>query len=315
MKFLEVQVKVAKDVVGQDAKALVNDLEEGEIVMLENVRFHPGEKKGDEDFAKELASFADVYINDAFGSAHRAHVSTTTVAQFFDEKGFGLLLAKELEAIDRVLQSGEKPVLGILGGAKVSSKITIIENLLPAVDELIIAGGMAYTFVKAQGGSIGDSLVEDDKLDLALQILKSAEEYNVNVHLPVDTVVADDFSENANKKIELTNSISEGWQGLDIGPESVAKFSAVVKGSKTILWNGPMGVFEFERFSDGTKSLGEAIGKATKDGSFSLVGGGDSVAAVKKYNMEDNVSYVSTGGGAMLESLEGKVLPGVAAIR
>lgn len=312
---LGVMVDVASDVVGEDAQKKAAALKPGGVLLLENLRFREEEKGADKDFAEQLAHLADFYINDAFGTAHRKHASTAVIAEFFPEnKCFGFLMQKELEAIEKVLKSGEKPVTAILGGAKVSSKITIIENILPAIDNLIIGGGMTYTFVKAQGGEIGDSIVELDKTDLALEILKKAEEQNVKVYLPVDVVAADNFNNGAKTQIVPVNQIPEGWQGLDAGAETLEKFKEVILASKTILWNGPVGVFEFENFSHGTKSLGDAIEEATKNGAFSLVGGGDSVAAVKQFGYQDKVSYVSTGGGAMLESLEGIKLPGVAAM-
>ncbi|MGI9527269.1 MAG: phosphoglycerate kinase [Weeksellaceae bacterium] len=313
---LGIVVEVADDVVGEDAQKKVADLQPGNVLMLENLRFREEEEEGEEHFAEQLAKFGDIYINDAFGTAHRKHASTAIVAQYFDtdHKGFGALMEKELIAIDRVLHNSEKPVTAILGGAKVSSKITIIDNILPAIDNLIIGGGMTFTFIKAQGGEIGDSIVEDDKLDLANEILKKAEEQNVKVHLPVDVIAADDFNNGAKTQTVPVNEIPDGWQGLDIGPKSIENFAEVIKDSKTILWNGPVGVFEFENFAAGTKALGDAIEEATKNGAFSLVGGGDSVAAVKQFGYEDKVSYVSTGGGAMLESLEGIKLPGIAAM-
>lgn len=314
-EIIGVEVKFASDCVGEIAENAVNHLKTGEVLLLENLRFHDEEKSGDLDFAEQLSKLGDIYVNDAFGTAHRAHASTTIVAQFFPEnKCFGSLLAKEIESIDKVMASGEKPVLAVLGGAKVSSKITIIENILDKVDHLIIGGGMTFTFIKAQGGSIGDSICEDDKMPLALEILKKAKEKNVTIHLPVDVVAANAFSNDAQTQILDVNQIPEGWQGLDAGPKSLELFKKVVLQSKTILWNGPLGVFEMENFSKGTIALGNYIAEATKNGSFSLVGGGDSVAAVKQFGFEDKVSYVSTGGGAMLESLEGKTLPGIAAI-
>lgn len=309
------EVKFSPNTIGEEAKKAVSELQAGEILVLENLRFHEGEEKGDVDFAKQLAELGDVYVNDAFGTAHREHASTAVIAQFFPEtKFFGLLMAKELEAIDKVLHSGEKPITAVLGGSKVSTKITIIENILPAVDNLIIGGGMAFTFIKAQGGKIGNSLVEDDKLDLALEILKKAEEQNVKVYIPVDVVVADKFSNDADKKEVPANEIPDGWMGLDVGKKSQEINHEVIMKSKTILWNGPLGVFEMSNFAEGTVKLGDSIAEATKQGAFSLVGGGDSVAFVKQFNYADKVSYVSTGGGAMLESLEGLELPGVAAI-
>lgn len=312
---LNIQVKFVSNCVGKEVEEAMANLKSGEILLLENLRFHKEEKEGNQSFAKELAKWGDIYVNDAFGTAHRAHASTAVVAEFFGKnKCFGYLLAKEIEAINKVLKDGEKPVTAILGGSKVSSKITIIENILPAVDNLIIGGGMTYTFVKALGGEIGNSICEDDKLQLALDILEAAKQQNVEVFIGEDSIVANDFSNEADRQIVLTKEIPAGWQGLDIGPKTIAKFSEVVYNSKTILWNGPLGVFEMENFAVGTKAIGNAIFKATKNGAFSLVGGGDSVAAVKKFNYADKVSYVSTGGGAMLESLEGRELPGVAAI-
>ncbi|MCT7903909.1 Phosphoglycerate kinase [Candidatus Ornithobacterium hominis] len=309
-----VVVEVADDVVGEDAKEKAKNLKPGGVLMLENLRFREEEEQGEENFAKQLAELGDFYINDAFGTAHREHASTAVIAKYFKDKCFGYLMQKELEAIDKVLKNSDSPVTAILGGAKVSSKITVIDNILPAVDNLIIGGGMAYTFIKAQGGNIGNSIVEEDKTDLALKILKKAEEENVKVYLPIDIVVADDFNNGADSKVVKSNEIPDGWQGLDVGPETLEKLSKVIEESKTILWNGPVGVFEFENFAKGTKAIADAIENATKNGAFSLVGGGDSVAAVKQFNYEDKVSYVSTGGGAMLESLEGKKLPGVAAM-
>jgi phosphoglycerate kinase len=314
-KVLGVDIQFSKQTIGSEAQAQAKALQSGQIMLLENLRFYDEETKGDEQFAKALSTLADCYINDAFGTAHRAHASTTIVAQFFPEaKYFGYLLAQEIDAIDRVMSTGEKPVLAVLGGAKVSSKITIIENILDKVDHLIIGGGMSFTFAKAMGGQIGNSICEDDKQELALSILASAKEKGVQIHLPTDVVAGDQFSNDANQKVFLIDQIPDGWEGMDAGPESVAAFRKVVLQSKTILWNGPLGVFEFSHFSQGTIALGEAISASTKNGAFSLVGGGDSVAAVKQFNMENDVSYVSTGGGAMLESLEGKTLPGIAAI-
>ena len=315
-EIIGVQVKFIENCVGAAAEKAASELEPGEILLLENLRYHDEETAGDKSFAEQLSQLGDIYVNDAFGTAHRAHASTTIVAQFFPEKKcFGYLLAKEIESIDKVLNDNESPVLAILGGAKVSSKITVIENVLDKVDDLILGGGMAYTFIKAQGGQIGSSICEDDKQELALDILKKAKEKNVNVHLPVDVLAADSFSEFANTKVEPINEIPDGWQGLDAGPKSLENFAQVVKNSKTILWNGPLGVFEMEPFAKGTIALGDAIAEATNNGTFSLVGGGDSVAAVKQFGFENKVSYVSTGGGAMLEMLEGKELPGIAAIR
>ena len=301
--------------IGEDAQKASDNLKPGQVLLLENLRYHSEETKGDLGFAEALSKLGDFYINDAFGTAHRAHASTTIIAQFFPEnKCFGSLLAQEIESIDKVMQTGEKPVLAILGGAKVSSKITIIDNILDKVDHLIIGGGMTFTFVKALGGYVGDSICEDDKMDLALEILEKAKQKNVQIHIPVDVLAADDFSNEANTQIVDVRAIPENWQGLDCGPKSKAIFHEVVQKCKTILWNGPLGVFEMETFSTGTKALGDSIAEATKNGAFSLVGGGDSVAAVKQFGFENKVSYVSTGGGAMLESLEGKILPGIAAI-
>lgn len=314
-EILGVDVKVAEDVIGDDAKQKVEQLKAGEVLLLENVRFHAEEEKGDQEFAKALAAFGDIYVNDAFGTAHRAHASTAIVAEFFPEnKCFGLLMEQELTAINKVLTDGEKPVTAILGGAKVSSKITIINNILPVIDNLIIGGGMTYTFVKANGGQIGKSLVEDDKLDLAKEILAACEQHNVKVYLPIDNVIADDFNNMANTQVTKVGEIPDGWMGMDVAEETIKQNAEVIKNSKTILWNGPLGVFEMENFSKGTVALGDAIAEATANGAFSLVGGGDSVAFVKQFGYDDKVSYVSTGGGAMLESLEGKELPGVAAI-
>jgi phosphoglycerate kinase len=313
--IIGVNVNFVNDCVGSEVEAAAAALKPGEILLLENLRFHDEEKAGDRAFAEALSKLGDIYVNDAFGTAHRAHASTAIVADFFpDHKCFGYLLAQEIVSIKKVLETGEKPVLAVLGGAKVSSKITIIENILDKVDHLIIGGGMTFTFIKAQGGSIGDSICEDDKMELALEILDKARSKGVEVHLPSDVIAADAFDNKANTQICEVNAIPEGWQGLDAGPRSVEAFSQVVKESRTILWNGPLGVFEMERFAKGTIALGNAIAEATANGAFSLVGGGDSVAAVKQFGFEKDVSYVSTGGGAMLESLEGKVLPGIAAI-
>ena len=310
-----VEVKFVSNCVGEEAESAAANLEPGQILLLENLRFHEEETKGDKAFAEALSKLGDIYVNDAFGTAHRAHASTTVVAQFFPEKKcFGSLLAQEIESINKVMKTGEKPVLAVLGGAKVSSKITIIENILDKVDHLIIGGGMTFTFVKAKGGSVGDSICEDDKMELALEILKQAEAKNVKIHIPVDVIAADAFSNDANTQIMDVTKIPDGWQGLDAGPKSKALFHDVVMQCKTILWNGPLGVFEMESFANGTIELGNSIAEATKNGAFSLVGGGDSVAAVKQFGFENKVSYVSTGGGAMLESLEGKTLPGIAAI-
>ena len=312
---LGIEVLFSTNCIGQNAQTACDNLKPGQVLLLENLRYHAEETNGSLGFAEALSNLGDFYINDAFGTAHRAHASTTIIAQFFSEnKCFGSLLAQEIESIDKVMQTGEKPVLAILGGAKVSSKITIIDNILDKVDHLIIGGGMTFTFVKAQGGSVGDSICEDDKMELALQILERAKAKNVQVHIPVDVLAADDFSNDANTQIVDVRAIPEKWQGLDCGPKSKALFHEVVQKCKTILWNGPLGVFEMEAFSTGTIALGDSIVEATKNGAFSLVGGGDSVSAVKQFGFENKVSYVSTGGGAMLESLEGKTLPGIAAI-
>ncbi|QCE41172.1 phosphoglycerate kinase [Psychroserpens sp. NJDZ02] len=313
--IIGVETQFVSDCVGEEAEKAATNLEPGKILILENLRFHEEETKGDVAFAEKLAKLGDIYVNDAFGTAHRAHASTTVIAQFFPErKCFGYLLEKEIKSIDKVMKTGEKPVLAVLGGAKVSSKITIIENILDKVDHLIIGGGMTFTFIKAQGGSVGDSICEDDKMELALDILKQAKAKNVQIHIPVDVLAANAFSNDAETQVMDVTKIPEGWQGLDAGPKSIQMFHDVVLQCKTILWNGPLGVFEMETFAKGTIALGDAIAEATKNGAFSLVGGGDSVAAVKQFGFEDKVSYVSTGGGAMLESLEGKTLPGIAAI-
>jgi len=314
-KVLGRDVKFVENCVGELAEKAAFELKAGEILLLENLRFHAEEEAGDVEFAKKLSNLADIYVNDAFGTAHRKHASTAVIADFFPEKKcFGLLMAKELEAIDKVLHSGEKPVTAILGGSKVSTKITIIENILPAVDNLIIGGGMAFTFIKAQGGSIGNSLVEDDKLDLALEILEKAKKENVKVYIPVDVVVSKEFNNDAERIEVPVNEIPDGWMGLDVGKKTQEINHEVIMNSKTILWNGPLGVFEMSNFAVGTQALGDSIADATKQGAFSLVGGGDSMAFVKQFGYADKVSYVSTGGGAMLESLEGLELPGVAAI-
>jgi phosphoglycerate kinase len=314
-EIIGVDVKFASNCVGEVAEKAAASLQMGEVLLLENLRFHAEETKGDVEFSKQLAKLGDVYVNDAFGTAHRAHASTTIVAQFFPEnKCFGSLLAQEIISLKKILEEGEKPVLAILGGAKVSSKITIIENILDKVDHLIIGGGMSFTFIKAQGGKIGNSICEDDKQELALDILKQAKAKGVQIHIPVDVIAADDFSNDANTQICDINNIPDGWEGVDAGPKSRELFDKVVQKSKTILWNGPLGVFEMENFAGGTIALGNSIAEATKNGTFSLVGGGDSVAAVKQFGFENKVSYVSTGGGAMLESLEGKTLPGIEAI-
>ncbi len=314
-EVLGVKVKFVEDCVGEEVEKAAANLQSGEVLLLENLRFYEEETNGDEHFAEQLSELGDIYVNDAFGTAHRAHASTTVVAKFFEERCFGYLLAKEIKSLDKVLNSKEKPVTAVLGGAKVSSKITVIENILDKIDHLIIGGGMTYTFIKAQGGQIGNSLVEDDKQELALEILKKAKEKGVEVHLPVDSIIADSFSEQASTQTESVDNIPDGWMGLDVGPDTLKNFSDVISKSKIILWNGPLGVFEMDTFAKGTIQLGEAIAEATRNGAFSLVGGGDSVAAVKKFGLEDKVSYVSTGGGAMLEMLEGKSLPGIEAIK
>ena len=314
-KVLGREVKFCPDCMGEDALNMTGNLKPGEILLLENLRFYNEEEAGDKDFAEKLSKYGDAYVNDAFGTAHRKHASTAVIAQFFPStKFFGLLMAKELEAIDKVLKSGEKPVTAVLGGSKVSTKITIIENILPAIDHLIIGGGMAFTFIKALGGQIGNSLLEDDKQSLALEILEKAKAQNVKVYLPVDTIIADEFNNDADRREADIYDIPEGWMGMDAGPKSRDLFNDVILNSRTILWNGPIGVFEMPNFSAGTVALGDSIAEATKLGAFSLVGGGDSVAFVKQFGYDDKVSYVSTGGGAMLESLEGMELPGVAAI-
>jgi phosphoglycerate kinase len=308
-------VDFADDCIGEDAIQKSKELEKGEVLLLENLRFYKEEEKGDKAFAEKLSTLGDVYVNDAFGTAHRAHASTSIIAQFFpDAKVFGYLMAAELANAEKILNDAAKPFTAIMGGSKVSDKIELIEKLLDKVDNLIIGGGMAYTFAKADGGNIGTSLVEADKLDLALSLVKKAKEKGVNLLLPVDNVIADAFSNDANTNVAKTGEIPDNWMGLDIGPETVALFSKVVEESKTILWNGPMGVFEMEKFLVGTKAIAEAVAKATDNGAFSLIGGGDSAAAVAKFDMTADVSYVSTGGGALLEYMEGKELPGVKAI-
>lgn len=312
---LNIQVKFADDCIGKGAVTLAKELKSGEVLLLENLRFYKEEEKGDEGFAKKLAALGDVYVNDAFGTAHRAHASTAIVASFFPEaKYFGYLMAGELANAEKILNHAIKPFTAIMGGAKVSDKILLIEQLLNKVDNLIIGGGMAYTFAKAQGGNIGKSLVEEDKLDLANELIAKAKKKNVNLLLPVDSIIADAFAEDANTDKAKNDNIKDGWMGLDIGPESIKTFCGVIKASKTILWNGPMGVFEMEKFEEGTKSVAEAVVEATNKGAFSLIGGGDSAAAIAKFGFSNDVSYVSTGGGALLEYMEGKELPGVKAI-
>lgn len=308
-------VHFASDCIGTVAETAAAQLKPGEILLLENLRFYTEEEAGDLEFSKKLAQLGDIYVNDAFGTAHRAHASTTIIAQFFEgKKCFGTLLAKEIKSLNRVLKDSEKPVTAVLGGSKVSSKITVIENILDKVDHMIIGGGMTFTFIKALGGQVGDSICEDDKLQLALDILHLAKEKNVHIHIPVDVVAANAFSNDAETQIVDVREIPKGWQGLDAGPKSLENFKEVIMNSKTILWNGPLGVFEMENFAKGTIALGNYIAESTQKGAFSLVGGGDSVAAVKQFGLEPKMSYVSTGGGAMLEMLEGRTLPGIAAI-
>jgi len=307
-------VKFAGDCIGEEAFKLSAALQPGEVLLLENLRFYKQEEKGDEAFAEKLSKHGDIYVNDAFGTAHRAHASTTIVAKFFTEKGAGFVMAAELDNARKVLENAAKPFTAIMGGAKISDKILIIENLLDRVDNLIIGGGMAYTFFKAMGGNIGNSLVEADKLDLANELIKKAKAKGVELLLPIDSVIADKFAADANTDIANNTSIKDGWMGLDIGPQAIEVFRKTVESSKTILWNGPMGVFEMEKFAAGTKGIAEAVVKATKNGGFSLIGGGDSAAAVNQFGFNDDVSYVSTGGGALLEYFEGKVLPGVGAL-
>ena len=314
-EILGKEVLFASDCVGEIAETAAKNLQPGQVLLLENLRFYAKEEAGDVAFAKQLASLGDIYVNDAFGTAHRAHASTTIIAQFFEgKKCFGALLTKEIESLNRVLKNSEKPVTAVLGGSKVSSKITVIENILDKIDHMIIGGGMTFTFVKALGGKIGNSICEDDKMELALAILKIAKEKGVQIHIPVDVVAADAFSNDAQTQIVDVREIPDGWQGLDAGPKSLAAFREVIMESKTILWNGPLGVFELPAFANGTIALGNYIAESTVNGAFSLVGGGDSVSAVKQFGLEDKMSYVSTGGGAMLEMLEGRTLPGVAAI-
>lgn len=314
--LLGTKVKMAPDCVGAETKKMADELKPGEVLVLENLRFHKEEEGGDVEFAKQLAELGDCWINDAFGTAHRAHASTAVIAQFFpNDKLFGFLVESEVQSLDKVLKAPNRPFTAIMGGSKVSSKITIIENLLNSVDNLIIGGGMTFTFVKAQGGKIGGSLCEDDYLQLAKDLLAKAEKKGVKFYFATDVVEADAFAETANTKVVPSDNIDEGWSGLDIGPESIKTFSKVINDSKTILWNGPAGVFEMDKFAHGTQALGEAIVEATAKGAFSLVGGGDSVAAVNKFGIADKVSYISTAGGAMLEYLEGRELPGIAAVR
>jgi phosphoglycerate kinase len=315
-EILGTTVKFAADCIGGETLEIKKALQPGEVLLLENLRFHPEETKGDEEFARKLGEGADVYVNDAFGTAHRAHASTTIVAKFFPGKSmFGYLINNELSSMDKVLHASEKPFTAVMGGAKVSDKILIIENLMEKADNLIIGGGMTYTFIRAMGGDIGSSLCEEDKLDLARELIQKARDKGVELLLPLDNVVADKFDNEAATRTMAIDAVPEGWMGLDIGPETIRQFSDVIAASKTILWNGPMGVFEMENFQKGTKSIALAIADVTAKGAYSLVGGGDSVAAVNKYHLKDKVSYVSTGGGAMLEYIEGKELPGIKAIR
>ncbi|TKK70868.1 phosphoglycerate kinase [Ilyomonas limi] len=312
-----VPVKFAEDCISEQAVQMAKSLQPGEVLLLENLRFYKEEEKGDKTFAEKLARLGDVYINDAFGTAHRAHASTAVIAQFFppERRMFGLLMESEVASAEKVLHKAEKPFLAIIGGAKVSDKILIIENLLERATDIIIGGGMAYTFFKAEGGHIGNSLCEEDRVQTALDLMKKAEEKGVNIHLPADSVIADKFANDANISSSLSTNIPDGWMGLDIGTMACDTFTKVIHNAKTILWNGPMGVFEMECFQHGTKAIATAVAEATQNGAFSLVGGGDSVAAVNQFGYADKVSYVSTGGGAMLEYFEGKELPGIAAIK
>lgn len=313
---LGVDIKFAPDCIGEEAKTLSAALKPGEVLLLENLRFYKEEEKGDSAFAEKLAGLADVYVNDAFGTAHRAHASTTVIARFFPGKSlFGYIMDNEISSIDKVMRDPQKPFTAILGGAKVSTKITIIENLLDKVDNLIIGGGMTYTFIKAMGGKIGNSLVEEDFVEMAKKVMDIAREKGVNFYLPIDGVNADKFDNEAATSISPIDQVPDGWMGLDIAEGSIKKFSGVIENSKTILWNGPMGVFEMPNFQKGTVEIAKAIARATAKGAFSLVGGGDSVAAINQFNMADKVSYVSTGGGALLEYIEGQVLPGIKAVR
>tara|TARA_B100001741_G_scaffold241663_1_gene202683 strand:+ start:663 stop:1853 length:1191 start_codon:yes stop_codon:yes gene_type:complete len=315
-KKLNINVKFASNCIGDEITKMANQLKNGEVLLLENLRFHSEEKAGDKTFAEKLSQLADIYINDAFGTAHRAHASTAVIADFFgDNKCFGYVMANEISNLEKILTEGERPITAIMGGAKVSSKITIINKLLDKVDKIIVGGGMSYTFAKALGGYIGDSLVEDDKIELALSLVSQAKEKGVELLIPIDSLNADAFSNDANTNVSDIDKVEDGWMGLDISEKTKAIFRKAILSSKTILWNGPMGVFEMDKFSGGTKFVANAIVDATSQGSFSLVGGGDSVAAVKKFNMQDKVSYVSTGGGAMMEYLEGKELPGIKAIK
>lgn len=313
-ELLGKKVSFGGDCIGEEAFKLSSSLKPGGVLLLENLRFYKQEEKGDVEFAKKLAQHGDIYVNDAFGTAHRAHASTTIVAQFFKEKCAGFVMAAELDNAKKVMEKAAKPFTAIMGGAKISDKILIIENLLDKVNNLIIGGGMAYTFFKALGGSIGNSLVEEDKLDLAKELIQKAKSKGVDLILPIDSVVADKFAADANAHVTNNTTIPNGWMGLDIGPQAIAVFKKAIEGSKTILWNGPMGVFEMEKFADGTKAVAQAVVNATEKGAFSLIGGGDSAAAVAQLGFSERVSYVSTGGGALLEYFEGKVLPGVKAL-
>lgn len=314
-EHLGVDVKFVDDCVGAKAEEAAASLGAGEVLLLENLRFYKEETKGDEGFSEQLSKLADCYVNDAFGTAHRAHASTTIVAKFFpNDKMFGLLLANELESINKAIGEGEKPLTAIMGGSKVSSKIAIITKMLDKVDNLIIGGGMGYTFSKARGGNIGNSICEDDFLQTALDVIEQAKAKGVNLYLPVDSLVADDFSNDANTQVAKAGEIPDGWEGLDAGPETRKLYAEVIEKSGTVLWNGPVGVFEIDLFGHGTKAIADAVVQATKNGAFTLIGGGDSVAAINKYGLADEVSYISTGGGALMELLEGKVLPGVDAI-
>ena len=313
-KLLGKDVIFLENSIGAQTKEACSNLQNGEVVLLENLRFYEEETKADIDFAKELSSLADIYINDAYGTTHREHASTATIAQFFSEKAPGMLLEKEIESLKKLMEKPKRPVTAIIGGAKVSSKISVIANMLDVVDNLIIGGGMAYTFIKNNGGNIGESIFEKDKLNDCSEIISLAEQKNVNVFLPQDVVASNEFSNEGLKKVINVYNIPSGWQGLDIGPLTISNFENIVTESKTILWNGPMGVFEMPAFEKGTLSIAKSVAKATSSGAFSLIGGGDSVAAIKKFNLQDEVSFISTGGGAMLESLEGKILPGIKAL-
>ena len=313
-KLLRKDVIFLENTIGDQTKEACSNLQNGEVALLENLRFYEEETKADIDFAKELSSLADIYINDAYGTTHREHASTATIAQFFSEKAPGMLLEKEIESLKKLMEKPKKPVTAIIGGAKVSSKISVIANMLDVVDNLIIGGGMAYTFIKNNGGTIGESIFEKDKLNDCSEIIHLAEQKNVNVFLPQDVVASNEFSNEGLRKVINIYNIPNGWQGLDIGPLTISNFENIVTESKTILWNGPMGVFEMPAFEKGTLAIAKSVAKATSSGAFSLIGGGDSVAAIKKFNLQDEVSFISTGGGAMLESLEGKILPGIKAL-